>query len=149
MPKAKRAAPVNKGIKEIEDFIRSFLCNWSDYDMEGIKDMVEDDDDAPHIGTDEDEYIVGKSNLLKRIADIRKTDITMMTKVLEQHISLAPGGKAAHFGIKFDTKIFKNDRLIKVVSGVRTTGFIIKKNRKWKLAGSHVSMPVKGRVVNY
>jgi len=111
--------------------------------------MVADDKQAVHIGTDVDEYIIGKKALLTRIESIRKTGVGMTTQMKSKQITIAGGNRAAHFALKFDTKIYKNGKLIKKINDVRTTGFLVKNGKEWKLAGSHVSLPVKGRAVNY
>ena len=134
---------------KVEKFVKKFLNNWMNYDTKGLKGMVAEDRNAPHIGTDADEYIVGKKALLTRIESIRKTGVGMTTKVKSKQISLVGGNRAAHFALKFDTKVYKNGKLVKKINDVRTTGFLVKKGKDWKLAGSHVSLPVRGRVVKY
>lgn len=134
---------------KVEKFIKDYLNVWLGYDTNGLKEMVADDKQAAHIGTDVDEYIVGKKALLTRIESIRKTGVGMATKVRSKQITIAGGNRAAHFALKFDTKIYKNGKLIKKVNDVRTTGFLVKKGKEWKLAGSHVSLPVQGRVIKY
>ncbi|MFA6129996.1 MAG: nuclear transport factor 2 family protein [Candidatus Omnitrophota bacterium] len=134
---------------KVEKFIKEYLNLWLNYDTNGLKGMIADDKKGVHIGTDVDEYMIGKKALLTRIESIRKTGAGMATKVKNKQISLVGGNRAAHFALKFDTKIYKNGKLIKKINDVRTTGFLVKKGKEWKLAGSHVSLPVKGRVVKY
>ncbi|MDD5561999.1 MAG: nuclear transport factor 2 family protein [Candidatus Omnitrophica bacterium] len=134
---------------EVENFVKKFMNTWSSYDTENLNRMLVEDRHAAHIGTDADEYMVGKKALLTRIESIRKTGIGMTTKVKQRQINIVGGNRAAHFALKFDTKIYKNGKLIKKLDNVRTTGFLVKKGKEWKLAGSHVSMPVKGQAVKY
>ncbi len=134
---------------KVEKFVKDYLNVWLGYDTNGLRGMVADDKQAVHIGTDVDEYIIGKKALLTRIESIRKTGVGMATKVRSKQITIAGGNRAAHFALKFDTKIYKNGKLTKKVNDVRTTGFLVKKGKEWKLAGSHVSLPVQGRVVKY
>ncbi|MDD5120825.1 MAG: nuclear transport factor 2 family protein [Candidatus Omnitrophica bacterium] len=135
--------------EKVERFVKEYLDTWLGYDTVGLKGMVADDKKAVHIGTDADEYIVGKKALLTRIESIRKTGVGMTTKVKSKQISLVGGNRAAHFALEFDTKIYKDGKLVKKINNVRTTGFLVKKGKEWKLAGSHVSLPVKGRAVKY
>lgn len=134
---------------KVEKFVQKYLNVWLGYDTNALRGMIADDKNAVHIGTDADEYMVGKRALLTRIESIRKTGAGMTTKIKSKQISLTGGNRAAHFALKFDTKIYKNGKLVKKVNDVRTTGFLVKKGKEWKLAGSHVSLPVKGRVVKY
>ncbi|MDD5568165.1 MAG: nuclear transport factor 2 family protein [Candidatus Omnitrophica bacterium] len=134
---------------KVEKFVKEYLNTWMNYDAGALKRMVADDKNAAHIGTDVDEYMVGRQALLTRIESISKTGVGMTTKVRQKQISIAGGNRAAHFALKFDTKIYKNGKLVKKIDDVRTTGFLVKKGKEWKLAGSHVSLPVKGRAVKY
>jgi len=134
---------------KVEKFVKEYLNTWMNYDAGALKCMVADDKNAAHIGTDADEYMVGRKALLTRIESISKTGVGMTTKVKQKQISIAGGSRAAHFALKFDTKIYKNGKLVKKIDDVRTTGFLVKKGKEWKLAGSHVSLPVKGRAVKY
>jgi len=133
----------------VEKFIKKFMGTWLSYDTENLGKLVADDKEGVHIGTDDNEYMVGKRALLTRIESIRKTGVGMTTKVKQKQVSIVGGNRAAHFAVKFDTKIYKNGKLIKKINNVRTTGFLVKKGKEWKLAGSHVSLPVKGQVVKY
>ena len=134
---------------KVDQFVKKFLNAWMNYDTTAIKSMVSEDKNAAHIGTDCDEYIVGKKALLTRIESIRKTGVGMTTKVKQKQINIVGGNRAAHFSLKFDTKVYKNGKLVKKINDVRTTGVLVKKGKEWKLAGSHVSLPVKGRAVKY
>lgn len=133
----------------VDKFVKKFLNTWMNYDTKGLKGMIAEDKNAAHIGTDADEYMVGKKALLTRIESIRKTGVGMTTKVKRKQINIVGGNRAAHFALKFDTKIYKDGKLVKKINDVRTTGFLVKKGKEWKLAGSHVSLPVKGRAVKY
>jgi hypothetical protein len=86
---------------------------------------------------------------MSRFESISKTGVGMTTKVKQKQIAIAGNNRAAHFALKFDTKVYKNGKLVKNIDNVRTTGFLVKKGKEWKLAGSHVSLPVKSRAVEY
>ena len=133
----------------VEKFIKKFMGAWLSYDTKNLGKLVSDDNKGVHIGTDADEFMFGKRALLTRIESIRKTGVGMTTKVKQKQISIVGGNRAAHFAVKFDTKIYKNGKMIKKINNVRTTGFLVKKGKEWKLAGSHISLPVKGRAVKY
>ncbi|MDD5116587.1 MAG: nuclear transport factor 2 family protein [Candidatus Omnitrophica bacterium] len=135
--------------KKVNDFVRKYLGAWLNYDAGALKGMIADDNNAVHIGTDADEYVVGRKALLTRIESIGKAGVGMTTKIKKKQISMVGGKRAAHFALNFDTKIYKNGKLVKKINDVRTTGMLVKKGKEWKLAGSHVSLPVKGRAVKY
>lgn len=135
--------------KKVGAFVKKFLDTWMNYDTNGLKGMIAEEKNAAHIGTDADEYMVGKKALLARIETIRKTGVGMATKIKQKQINIVGGNRAAHFALKFDTKVYKNGKLVKKINDVRTTGFLVKKGKEWKLASSHVSLPVKGRAVKY
>jgi len=134
---------------KVEKFVKKFLGAWLNYDAGALKDMVADDKKSVHVGTDSDEYVVGRKALLTRIESISKTGVGMTTKVKRKQVSLIGGNRAAHFALNFDTKVYKNGKLIKKIDNVRTTGVLVKKGKEWKLAGSHVSLPVNNRAVKY
>lgn len=134
---------------KVEKFVKDFLKSWMNYDTCSLDSMVLEDKNAPHIGTDVDEYIVGKKALMSRFESISNTGVDMTTKVKQKQITVAGDNRAAHFALKFDTKVYKNGKLLKNIDNVRTTGFLVKKGKEWKLAGSHISLPVKGRAVEY
>jgi hypothetical protein len=134
---------------KVEKFVKDFLNTWMNYDTEGLRKMVLEDKNAPHIGTDADEYILGKKALMSRFESISKTGVGVTSKIRQKQIAIAGNNRAAHFALKLDTKIYKNGKLIKNIDNVRTTGFLVKKGKEWKLAGSHMSLPVKGRAVKY
>jgi len=134
---------------KVEKFVKSFLNSWMSYDTGALKSMILEDKNAPHIGTDADEYIVGKKALLSRFESISKTGVGMTTKIKQKQITVAGNNRAAHFALKFDTKVYKNGKLVKNIDNVRSTGFLVKKGKEWKLAGSHVSLPAKSRAVEY
>jgi len=135
--------------QEVVKFIKRYMDSWLTYDTKSLRGMIAEDKNAAHIGTDADEYMVGKKALLTRIESIRKTGVGMTTRLKQKQVSIVGGNRAAHFAVKFDTKIYKNGKLVKKIDNVRTTGFLVKKGKEWKLAGSHVSLPVKGRAVKY
>jgi hypothetical protein len=83
------------------------------YDTGGLEGMIAEDKNVPHIGTDADEYMVGKKALLTRIELVRKTGVGMTTKLKQKQINIVGSNRAAHFALKFDTKIYKNGKLVK------------------------------------
>ena len=87
---------------EVDNFVKRFMDAWSNYDTKNLKGMVAEDKHAAHIGTDADEYMVGKKALLTRIESIRKTGVGMTTKVKQKQINIIGGNRAAHFALKFE-----------------------------------------------
>lgn len=142
-------AKLGQAKKEAEKFIKQYLDVWSNYDSAALNNLIANDNKAAHIGTDSDEYVIGKSALMSRVRAIEKTGTGMISKVRSKQLTIHSSGNAAHFGLKIDAGIYKNGKLIKKIKDVRTTGFLVKEKGEWKLAGSHVSLPAKGRAVKY
>ena len=137
---------LDKAKSEAEAFIESQFDFFSSGNIEDAKKVF--DLDAVLIGTDEDEYLSGWSevgpSIVGQIAVIKEP----VFKSRNLNIVMGDDGKMASYTQLIDFT-FKSGEETLEITNVRCSGVIKKSDEGWKVVQIHWSMGVKGQVIEY
>lgn len=137
---------LDKAKSEAEAFIESQFDFFSSGNIEDAKKVF--DLDAVLIGTDEDEYLSGWSevgpSIVGQIAVIKEP----VFKSRNLNIVMGDDGKMASYTQIVDFT-FDSDGQTVEITNVRSSGVVKKYDGKWKIAQIHWSVGVQGQVIEY
>ncbi len=131
---------------EAKSFIDSQFDFFSSGSIEDAKKVF--DLDAVLIGTDEDEYLSGWSEVGPSIVGQIEVIKEPVFKSRDLNIVMGDDGKMASYTQLIDFT-FKSGEETLEITNVRCSGVIKKLNEGWKVVQIHWSIGVKGQVIEY
>ncbi len=137
-------------MSQAKDEVAAFIDTQFDFFSSGSLDKAKETFamDAVLIGTDEDEYLSGWSeiepSLIGQIAVIK--DPVFQTRNL--NIVMGDDGKMASYTQVVDFTFDSGGQAVEITN-VRSSGVVKKNGGKWKIAQIHWSVGVQGQVIEY
>ena len=137
---------LDKVMVEVQNEIRRAYKIWETKDINSVKEIYADN--IVVFGTDESEYWKG-------IDEFEATLKVQMTAINDpifdfknETIHISPSGDMASYSHKFDIT-FTSKGGTENLEGVRVSGVLVKEVSSWKHVQLHLSIGVKGQVVEY
>mgnify|MGYP000465140539 CR=1 FL=1 len=130
-----------KAISDVQLVLEKYVIANENNNIDLLKDVWAQDEDIVIFGTDSDEQLIGwgqvKNTFLKQFEIFEKTYIS----VTDQNIRINCDGKAAWFSEILNYNYTTTDGISKSFEGIRFTGILEKRDGKWLIVQSHMSIP--------
>ena len=121
--------------------INMFFEAMDRQDMELLEDALGQDEQVVHIGTDAGERWNGWKELKEDTYRQFEDMTSFKVEVRNQRIQLGPNCKVAWFAQEQDMRIGKPNGDIIRLDDARFTGVLEKRDGRWKMVQSHLSVP--------
>lgn len=125
---------------EIKERIRQFFHSMDTQNYELMKDLLPHEEHMVHIGTDKDEIWIGRKDLLIATREQFEGLKYYKADIHNLHIKLSQDENSACYFHLLDAEIKSVNGTTKW-KNARFTGMVEKRDGKWILLQTHVSLP--------
>lgn len=130
----------SKEERDIESVIRNFFLALDTQNLDLMRRVVGRKEGMLHIGTDADEVWRGWQELRKATAEQFKNLEYYKADIRNLNINIADSGDVAWYFHHLQARI-KSGGVEHVMEGARFTGVLEKKDDRWVILQTHVSIP--------
>lgn len=127
--------------EEIEETINLFFHSMDVQDYDLMNEIIAHDEDMVNIGTDEDEFWERWEILRKATIEQFEGLEYYQADIKNLKINLSSTGIVAWYFHKLDARIKSRGSETKL-HDARFTGVMEKRNGKWKMVQTHLSLPI-------
>jgi len=132
-----------KAISEVQLVLERYVLANENKSVDLLKEVWAQDEDIVIFGTDSDEKLMGwtqvKNTFQKQFENFEETYIS----VSDQKIKIDCVGKTAWFSEILNYNYTTTKGVSKKFEGIRFTGVLEKREGKWLIVQSHMSIPYK------
>lgn len=138
--KDKECVDIDNEKECIELVLEKYVIANEDQKIDLAEEIWADDDDIVAFGTGSDEKLVGWKNIKKTIQKQFDTFTDTYISVMDQKINVNSTGNTAWFSEIINYN-FIRDSIPLSYEGIRYTGVLEKRDGKWVIVQSHMSIP--------
>lgn len=130
-----------KAISEVQLVLQRYVIANENKSVDLLKEVWAPDENIVIFGTDSDEKLMGwkqvKNTFLKQFENFEETYIS----VTDQNININCNGKTAWFSEILNYNYTTTEGDSRSFEGIRFTGVLEKRDGKWLIVQSHMSIP--------
>ncbi|MCF8308403.1 MAG: nuclear transport factor 2 family protein [Bacteroidales bacterium] len=130
-----------KAVSDVQVVLEKYVIANENHNIDLLKDVWAQDDDIVIFGTESDEKLIGwkqvKNTFLRQFDAFDETYIS----VTDQNIKINCNGKTAWFSEILNYNYTTTEGKSKSFEGIRFTGVLEKRDGKWLIVQSHMSIP--------
>lgn len=130
-----------KEIEAVKLVLEKYALANENQDINMIEEIWCPSDSIVSIGTESGEILRGFSHIRKAVENQFETFSNTFISYRDQIITISKDGNTAWFSEIINYNFILNDQA-RQYEGLRYTGVLVKKEGKWKLVQTHISVPV-------
>jgi ketosteroid isomerase-like protein len=130
-----------KEIEAVKLVLEKYALANENQDINMIEEIWCPSDSIVSIGTESGEILQGFSHIKKAVQNQFETFTNTFISYRDQIISISKDGNTAWFSEIVNYNFILNEKAMQY-EGLRYTGVLVKKDGKWKLVQTHMSVPV-------
>ena len=134
--------------ENVNKLLDNYILAHENKDINLLLSCISDKPDILMIGTDENELWTDKKAMGEAQKRAFNTFDKIKLSVRDKVLKMCNTGNSAWFYMRVDWYVESGGRNHKI-DDIRTTGVLEKDNGKWGIVQLHLSVPVRGQVVEY